>query len=221
MSFSIICSENGEDVNLVTVKYDMGWQKRGSGRKYDSKSGVGTLIGEQTGKVVEHDLCNKKWCSYKRNPDKYRSTVSLTNLPLRKKLAEIIGEYTSGDNIEKISPCASTKEVESFHSMVANRAPKAKHLCSSSSLERRVDCTVAQKNISYGFISQVYEECGLSPGKITEKLSEKLAIKRKYQNDYKNSLVNKRRKLFRKQIIKEKETVVEMREGDTYNNLLI
>ncbi|VDI58961.1 Hypothetical predicted protein [Mytilus galloprovincialis] len=45
-------SENGEDVSLVTVKYDMGWQKRGSGRKYDSKSGVGTLIGDQTGKVV-------------------------------------------------------------------------------------------------------------------------------------------------------------------------
>ncbi|VDI59335.1 Hypothetical predicted protein [Mytilus galloprovincialis] len=314
-------SENGEDVSLVTVKYDMGWQKRGSGRKYDSKSGVGTMIGDQTGKVVgrgirssdcractfweaknvepqehkctrnwfgsakgmepdvgarliedietkncqvstvimdddtttmarirrtvqhpiqklsdtnhiksqfnnklwnlkntfkndltkpaithlntsrcfscalysnkndqesmgndlqaivphlykEHDLCNQKWCSYKRNPNKYKPTVSLNSLPLRQKLAEIIGEYTSGDNIKKISPCASTKEV--------------------------------------------YEECGLSPGKITEKSSEKLTDKRKYQNDYKNSAVNKRRKLFRKQIIKEKETVVEIKEGDTY-----
>ncbi|CAC5403041.1 unnamed protein product [Mytilus coruscus] len=127
----------------------------------------------------EHYLCNKKWCSYKRNPDKYRTTVSLTSLSLRQKLAEIVGEYTSGDNIEKIAPCASTKEVECFHSMLANKAPKAKHLCSSTSLECRVDCTVAQKNISYGYISQVYEECGISPGKINEKLSEKLAVKRK------------------------------------------
>lgn len=29
----------------------MGWQKRGSGRSYDSKSGVGTLIGNNTGKI--------------------------------------------------------------------------------------------------------------------------------------------------------------------------
>lgn len=32
-----------------------------------------------------------------------------TSLPLWHKLAEIIGEYTSGDYIQKISPCVSTK----------------------------------------------------------------------------------------------------------------
>ena len=32
--------------------YDMGWQKRGSGRRYDSNSGVGVLIGQETGKIV-------------------------------------------------------------------------------------------------------------------------------------------------------------------------
>ena len=33
-------------------KYDMGWQKRGAGRSYDSKSGVGTMIANLSGKIV-------------------------------------------------------------------------------------------------------------------------------------------------------------------------
>ena len=36
----------------IVVKYDMGWQKRGSGCKYDFLSGVGTVIGNETGKVI-------------------------------------------------------------------------------------------------------------------------------------------------------------------------
>ncbi|CAG2221618.1 unnamed protein product [Mytilus edulis] len=44
----------------------MGWQKRGSGRKYDSKSGVGTLIGDQTGKVVGRGIRSSdcRVCTY-------------------------------------------------------------------------------------------------------------------------------------------------------------
>ena len=40
-------------------KYDMGWQKRGSGRSYDSSSGVGTLMGNLTGKIVGCDIRSK------------------------------------------------------------------------------------------------------------------------------------------------------------------
>lgn len=44
----------------------MSWQKRGSGRCYDSKSVVGTLIGNRSGKVVAYDVrsedCRK--CSF-------------------------------------------------------------------------------------------------------------------------------------------------------------
>ncbi|XP_052281312.1 uncharacterized protein LOC127878826 [Dreissena polymorpha] len=47
-------------------KYDMGWQKRGSGRSYDSKSGVGTLIGNRAGKVCAYGARIKdcKTCNY-------------------------------------------------------------------------------------------------------------------------------------------------------------
>ena len=40
-------------------KYDMGWQKRGSGRAYDSLTGVGTMIGNLTGKIVGFDIRSK------------------------------------------------------------------------------------------------------------------------------------------------------------------
>lgn len=47
----------------------MGWQKRGSGRAHDSKSGVGTIIGNKTGKNCGYGIrikeCRK--CSYHQN----------------------------------------------------------------------------------------------------------------------------------------------------------
>ncbi|VDI66948.1 profilin [Mytilus galloprovincialis] len=47
---------NSGDNAPVSVKYDMGWQKRGSGRKYNLKSGVGSMIGHLTGKLIDLDL---------------------------------------------------------------------------------------------------------------------------------------------------------------------
>ena len=46
----------------ISISYDMGWQKKGSGRQYDSMSGHGFFIGCRTGKVV---LCGvlQKLCS--------------------------------------------------------------------------------------------------------------------------------------------------------------
>ena len=40
----------------VTLKFDTAWQKRGSGRSYSSKSGVGTLMGNNTGKIVDYGI---------------------------------------------------------------------------------------------------------------------------------------------------------------------
>ena len=39
-----------------TFKYDMGWQKRGSNRIYDSKSGVGTMIGNETRRICAYSV---------------------------------------------------------------------------------------------------------------------------------------------------------------------
>ncbi|VDI50883.1 Hypothetical predicted protein [Mytilus galloprovincialis] len=70
---------------------------------------------------------------------------------------------------------------------------------SRSAFKKREKEKVAQKSLDTFFrggeeqISSnkrwacIREECGLSPGKITEQSSQKLTDKRKYQNDYKNS----------------------------------
>ena len=48
----------------ITASYDAGWQCRGSSRSYNSKSGHGALIGENTGKVLNFTtrICNCKKC---------------------------------------------------------------------------------------------------------------------------------------------------------------
>ena len=35
----------------LTASYDMGWQRRSSGRAYNSRSGHGVLVGEVSGKI--------------------------------------------------------------------------------------------------------------------------------------------------------------------------
>ncbi len=50
---------DSDEVPECQFKYDMGWQKRGSGRAYDSSSGVGTLMGNLTGKIVAYNIRSK------------------------------------------------------------------------------------------------------------------------------------------------------------------
>ena len=59
---------------LLTVCYDMGWQQKASGRKYDSNSGHGVLIGSLSGKVIAFKVRSKScricsfWGSKKMTP---------------------------------------------------------------------------------------------------------------------------------------------------------
>ena len=48
------------DLPRLTVAYDMGWQQRSSGRKYDSNSGHGLIIGMNTKKVIGFKIKSKK-----------------------------------------------------------------------------------------------------------------------------------------------------------------
>ena len=52
---------NPKEVPL-TVSFDMGWNKRSSGTKYDSISGHSFLLGSQTKKIINHQ-CLSKVCS--------------------------------------------------------------------------------------------------------------------------------------------------------------
>ncbi|XP_076086877.1 uncharacterized protein LOC143057454 [Mytilus galloprovincialis] len=42
----------------LKAKYDMCWQKRGSGRSYNSPSGIGSILGQHTGKVMGFKVCS-------------------------------------------------------------------------------------------------------------------------------------------------------------------
>jgi hypothetical protein len=44
----------------LAVSYDMGWQKRSTGRRYDSMSGHGFMIGCRTGLIIGLDVRGKK-----------------------------------------------------------------------------------------------------------------------------------------------------------------
>lgn len=44
--------DNAEGPVEATASYDMGWQRRSSGRAYNSRSGHGVLVGEVSGKVL-------------------------------------------------------------------------------------------------------------------------------------------------------------------------
>ena len=48
---------------LLTVSYDMGWQKRSTGRNYDSLSGHGFYVGCISGKMVRAGVLQKT-CTY-------------------------------------------------------------------------------------------------------------------------------------------------------------
>ena len=48
------------DHNGLTVCYDMGWNKRSTGTRYDSISGQGIMIGARSGKVIDFRTISKK-----------------------------------------------------------------------------------------------------------------------------------------------------------------
>ena len=50
----------------LTTSFDMGWNKRSSGRRYDSLSGHGFLLGCRTNKIIDSILCSKKCATCSR-----------------------------------------------------------------------------------------------------------------------------------------------------------
>lgn len=347
-------------------KYDMGWQKRGSGRAYDSKSGVGTLIGNRTGKICaygvknkdcrmcnfhinkgkvppEHD-CNRNWsgsskamepsvavdvikevesqnvevsvlimdddattmarirdnishpvqkwsdlnhtkkhlgnslyslqkkhkgfsnkcvqfiqkcfsyaviqnknkpeklksalcqivphafgdhshceswCGYISNPETYRHKSlphgkDLSGKELQEDLNNILSVYVT--NAEKIAPAASTKDVESFNNVIASKAPKRIHYSGSSSLQNRVNCAVAEKNIGSHYVNRINTLAGISPGTIFKKYAERKDKIRKRRLLFENTREFKKQKLERKIKKNIVNAQCESREGVTYQS---
>ena len=166
----------------------------------------------------EHNICGD-WCNYKRNPEKYaHSTLNgdFTNMNLHSDLSKIF--KTFADNSEKIAPCASTKENENFNHIVFSKAPKSRHYAGSESLQTRVNCAVAQKNVGYEYVSEINKATGLSPGTVTQMDVLRRAKKRKCSLDVKNTRKYKRKRLFASMKNKKSDKVSAVKEGTTYQS---
>ncbi|XP_060598062.1 uncharacterized protein LOC132751871 [Ruditapes philippinarum] len=255
-------------------KYDMGWQKRGAGRAYDSNNGIRTMIGNLSGNVCgfgvrskdcrkctyhkkgqfpPYHKCSKNWDGSSKSMEldvaaqvvmdieqnknvqvgvliidddtttakKYKHSSlpygrDLVGEELRTDLSSIFESFIK--NVDKISPAASTKDVESFNNMIASKAPKRCHYSSTSSLQNRVNCVVAEKNLGSTYVSQVNKSIGISPGKFYSKHAERKDNKRKRRLEFENTLTFKKRKIEKKMNKSKQNAQKELREGVTYQS---
>ena len=190
-------------------------QNKGSAENVEAA--IKTIVPHAFG---EHDKCGA-WCQYKADPDNYThkhtpNGEDLQSEKLKEGLTAVFNKLAS--NSAKIAPYASTKDVESFNNIVASKAPKARHYAGSEALTGRVNCAVAQKNCGIGYVSQVNEHAGLSPGKIFKKYAAALNKKRKRQVEKENTKQFKRRKLEKKFAKSQSEKAKTIREGPTYES---
>ena len=158
------------------------------GLKRDLKSVVPHSYGD-------HGNCGA-WCGYHKDPQNYKHKLldkDLESEGLHTQLDALIDILIN--KAPQIAPCGSTKLNENFNHMVASKAPKSRHYSSSKSLKNRVSAAVAQKNKGHSYLSNVYEKCGISPGKFYPNYAKSLDKKRIVNNQYKISKTYKKRKL--------------------------
>jgi len=140
----------------------------------------------------------------------------LTDFILKQKLESIFAVLAN--NADKLAPCATTRENESFNNIMASKAPKARHYSSSSSLETRLECAVAQKNVGHSYLNEVFSSLQLSPGKVYQKHAAIVSKKLKCMSRYKSTTMYKRRRLNALRTRCVNDITKEMREGKTYES---
>ncbi|CAC5385032.1 unnamed protein product [Mytilus coruscus] len=175
------CSESSE----LEGSFDAGWQKRGSGWSYNSHTGHASLIGVNTGKVVEFDVrtrncsicqyhigknepkppheCNVNWTGSSKGmePDMACSMIQ--------RLAE--DGYTVGtlhaDNdattqfkhLPNGKALSGDKLKEELDKLAQSYIERADRLFygGTKSLKARVSSAVMQKNEGYGWLSKIID----------------------------------------------------------------
>ena len=65
----LVGKKNGDGTIGMTAGYDMGWQRRSSGRSYSSRSGHGALIGKESGLILDFGtrISNCKQCEVNKS----------------------------------------------------------------------------------------------------------------------------------------------------------
>ncbi|XP_052067585.1 uncharacterized protein LOC127706898 isoform X2 [Mytilus californianus] len=170
----------------------------------------------------EHAHCMQSWCGYLKDKSTYKHSSlphgkDLKSLDLKSDLEKLFLDKLV-PNSKKLANLASSQANESLNMTIATKAPKYKHYSASSSLSYRVSSAVLQKNEGYGYVSEVHESSGLSPGGETVKRSLKLNRKRDRKSTVSKTKEGKKQRLLLKKKRTSKNSGMEVREGKTYES---
>lgn len=71
-------NDNNNNIVRVFAGYDMGWSRRSNGRQYDSLNGFGSLIGKESGLVLDFTTRNRKCrrCDIGHKPSDHVGKIS-------------------------------------------------------------------------------------------------------------------------------------------------
>lgn len=147
----------------------------------------------------EHDECGD-WCNARGKPTYYFKNLPRGQCwtggpedPWRKALTKLLEEFAS--KADRIAPCGSSQNCESFNQMCITRAPKSRFYGSTPALNYRVSAAVLQKNEGADHLSAAYTSCNISPGVNTAKYRAQVQKLRERKAQRQNSLEFKRRRL--------------------------
>ena len=165
----------------------------------------------------EHDNCGN-WCQFDKQENYRHSGLprgnDLTDKDLRKELEEVIDTYAK--NAQKLLTTGDSQANEALNSVAWSKAPKIRNYAGSESFDYRMASAVCQFNDGPEYVSQVIENAGLTPQKITKQHNLKEARRSRYAKMYNSQRSFKRRRIERKKERASKQASVELREGTMY-----
>ncbi|CAC5426133.1 unnamed protein product [Mytilus coruscus] len=229
----------------ICISTDTCWQKKGSGRSYNSLSGVSTLIGKTTGKVVNHKVrisscricerakgrgilprqhkCRKNWSGSAKGMEPDMVVEMLKELDEKGvDILEVVGDddSTGFDRAKRLMPNSKMEKISDKNHIKHNIISKINEL---KPKHKRVNWDesaqpYSQKNEGYNYISELNTSIGLSPGNETLSRGNKLNKKREgNKNIFKSKQGKKQRKFLKKKRL-QKTTVADLKEGRTYHS---
>ena len=191
--------------------------KQNKGEPSKVKMALETVVPHAFG---NHSNCGE-WCKYHELKENYRHNnlphgKPLTDARLRENLEKLFSRFAN--NAPKLAPCASTQANESINNIVASKNPKARHYSASESLCYRVAAAVCQKNIGSTYVTNVYNNLQLSPGRHTVAYRQQKDKKREIKAKLSKTIEIKKRRLYAKKMRSLNAVANQRQEGVTYES---
>uniref|UniRef100_A0A8W8P2F2 Exonuclease domain-containing protein n=1 Tax=Magallana gigas TaxID=29159 RepID=A0A8W8P2F2_MAGGI len=192
----------------ITVSVDGAWQKRGSGRSYDSLTGHCSMIGSQTGKIVGYSVrnkfcrqcdnaternqlppphnCKRNWTGSSKSmePDMNQGNPDGIEKGLLALSLHPFGNHIECSEVwcqHKRNPTTSKYSSLPYGKPLKGEVLQQDLENTFHKLKKHSTASVAQKNMGESYLIQVNKRLGLSPGTYTRRLAAQkdLAARRK------------------------------------------